>query len=99
MSTGNDLCRSDGQLLGTVYSLPPLRLKRFPLLAAASIVVVRGTLVNVGFYQHAISALSLRAPQSVLSCLFDPRCALSSLYFGIFGIVIALMKDVPDVRG
>jgi len=62
-------------------------------------VVVRGTLINVGFYQHAISALSSRAPQSILSCLFDPRCALSSLYFGLFGIVIALMKDVPDVRG
>lgn len=86
-------------LLGTAYSLPPIRLKRFPLLAATSIVVVRGTLINVGFYQHAISTLSSRAPQTILSCLFDPRCALSSLYFGLFGIVIALMKDVPDVRG
>ena len=29
----------------------------------------------------------------------DPRCLLSSLYFAIFGVVIALMKDVPDVKG
>jgi len=26
-------------------------------------------------------------------------CQLSSLYFGIFGIIIALMKDVPDLKG
>ena len=27
------------------------------------------------------------------------KCMLSSLYFAVFGVVIALMKDVPDVKG
>jgi len=35
-----------------------------------------------------------------LHCLLnDWKCAFSSLFFGVFGIVIALMKDVPDAHG
>ena len=37
-------------ILGTMYSMPPFRLKRFPLFAAMSIIVVRGSLVNLGFF-------------------------------------------------
>jgi homogentisate phytyltransferase / homogentisate geranylgeranyltransferase len=99
-------------LLGTLYSLPPVRFKRFPVMAALCIVAVRGTIINAGFYAHAqqavpalIQAASTTAPVasqfSLVSYLLqhDPRCYYSSLYFGVFGIVIALMKDVPDVIG
>ena len=90
-------------ILGTMYSLPPFRLKRFPLLAAFCIVAVRGTIINAGFFAHAKAAAygaQGTAAASVMNCLLtDPRCMLSSLFFGIFGIVIALMKDVPDVAG
>ena len=87
-------------ILGTMYSLPPFRLKRFPLLAAFCIVAVRGTIVNAGFYAHAMAA-ALQNPSATVysSIMTDPKCILSSLFFGIFGIVIALMKDVPDVKG
>lgn len=89
-------------ILGTMYSLPPFRLKRFPLLAAFCIVAVRGTIINAGFFAHAKAAAfgAQGTAASVMNCLLhDPRCMLSSLFFGIFGIVIALMKDVPDVAG
>jgi len=87
-------------LLGTMYSLPPFRLKRFPLLAAFCIVAVRGTIINAGFFAHAQSAAFGVSSATALSCLLgDAKCGLSSLFFGVFGIVIALMKDVPDVRG
>ena len=87
-------------ILGTVYSLPPFRLKRFPLLAAFCIVAVRGAVINAGFFAHARVAAFGDTTASVLSCLLtDPKCMLSSLYFAVFGIVIALMKDVPDVKG
>ena len=33
-------------ILGTSYSLPPLRLKRFPVLAALCIIAVRGSVVS-----------------------------------------------------
>ena len=89
-------------LLGTMYSLPPFRMKKHPLLAAFCIVAVRGTIINAGFYSHAVSTAFGSVPQiaGVLSCLMnDYKCALSSVFFGVFGIVIALMKDVPDAHG
>jgi homogentisate phytyltransferase/homogentisate geranylgeranyltransferase len=87
-------------ILGTLYSLEPFRLKRFPFLAAFCIVSVRGAVINAGFFAHARAAAFGATGTTVLECLTtDPRCILSSLYFAVFGIVIALMKDVPDVKG
>ena len=86
--------------LGTIYSVEPLRFKRFPLLAAFCIVAVRGTIINAGFFAHAKAAAFGQPSCTVLSCLLnDPKCFLSSLFFAVFGVVIALMKDVPDVLG
>eukprot|EP00802_Teleaulax_amphioxeia_P008868 Tamp_08879.p1 GENE.Tamp_08879~~Tamp_08879.p1 ORF type:complete len:530 (-),score=73.40 Tamp_08879:672-2027(-) len=78
-------------LLGTAYSAPPTRLKRFPLFAALCIIVVRGTLVNLGFYAHAAQALG--------GAMLPARAWIASFFFGLFGCVIALVKDVPDVGG
>jgi homogentisate phytyltransferase/homogentisate geranylgeranyltransferase len=87
-------------ILGTLYSLPPFRLKRFPLMAAFCIVAVRGTIINAGFYAHAQAAAFGNAAATSLKCILnDKRCMLSSAFFCIFGIVIALMKDVPDAVG
>jgi homogentisate phytyltransferase/homogentisate geranylgeranyltransferase len=92
-------------ILGTMYSLPPFRMKRHPLLAAFCIVAVRGTIINAGFYSHALTAAfsaegATAASTGVMQCLLhDYKCWSSSLFFGIFGIVIALMKDVPDAVG
>lgn len=94
-------------ILGTMYSLPPFRMKRHPLLAAFCIVAVRGTIINAGFYSHALTAAFGAAESAanmvntgVMQCiLHDWKCWSSSLFFGIFGIVIALMKDVPDAVG
>jgi homogentisate phytyltransferase/homogentisate geranylgeranyltransferase len=35
-------------VLGSIYSLPPFRLKRFPIFAALCILAVRGSIVNAG---------------------------------------------------
>eukprot|EP00557_Chaetoceros_sp_GSL56_P014381 CAMPEP_0176479088 /NCGR_PEP_ID=MMETSP0200_2-20121128/1550_1 /TAXON_ID=947934 /ORGANISM="Chaetoceros sp., Strain GSL56" /LENGTH=417 /DNA_ID=CAMNT_0017875103 /DNA_START=349 /DNA_END=1599 /DNA_ORIENTATION=+ len=86
-------------ILGTMYSLPPFRLKRFPLLAAFCIVAVRGAVINAGFFAHAMTA-AYGIETTVLDCLrSNLRCLSSSLFFAVFGIVIALMKDVPDAIG
>jgi homogentisate phytyltransferase/homogentisate geranylgeranyltransferase len=86
-------------VLGTVYSLPPFRLKRFPVLAAFCIVAVRGGVINAGFFAHAKVAAFGGSGSILHYLLTDPRCYLSSLYFAVFGVVIALIKDVPDVKG
>jgi homogentisate phytyltransferase/homogentisate geranylgeranyltransferase len=75
-------------ILGTMYSLPPFRLKRFPLLAAFCIVAVRGAVINAGFFAHAMTA-AYGVETTVLDCLrSNVRCFLSSLFFAVFGIVI-----------
>ena len=71
--------------LGTLYSMNPFRWKRFPLLAAASIVLVRGVIVNIGFASHAAGALAV--PTGPV------------LFFSAFALAIAILKDVPDMKG
>ena len=79
-------------VIGTGYSLPPVRLKRFPLLAAASIVTARAIVANLGVYLAYSAALTGRAqlPGYVL---------LLVAFMAGFAAVIALMKDIPDVDG
>lgn len=79
-------------VLGTLYSAPPFRLKRYALLASAAILTVRGVLVNVGFFLHA-------AAQSQAPRLLPPAIRFATAFFVLFGVVIALLKDVPDIRG
>ena len=91
-------------ILGTLYSMPPFRLKRFPLLAAFCILVVRGSLVNMGFFFQAKAVLlasqNQQLPRSLWqACALYPESLLLTAFFAIFGVVIALCKDVPDIEG
>jgi len=81
--------------IGTAYSSPPLRLKRFPAAAAASISLVRACVVNVGVYLHFASSLGGRGG---LSPLPGPIVALT-LFVLPFSFAIAVLKDVPDAEG
>jgi len=81
-------------VLGTAYSMPPFRLKRSPFLAAFCIVVVRGLVVNLGFY-----LVALRAAGGPALAVLDARGWAAGIFFAVFGLTIALLKDVPDVLG
>jgi homogentisate phytyltransferase / homogentisate geranylgeranyltransferase len=81
--------------IGTAYSSPPLRLKRFPAAAAASISVVRACVVNIGVYLHFADSLGHRGE---LSPLPGPIVALT-LFVLPFSFAIAVLKDVPDEEG
>jgi homogentisate phytyltransferase / homogentisate geranylgeranyltransferase len=81
--------------IGTAYSSPPLRLKRFPALAAASISIVRACVVNVGVYLHFASSLGGRP---ALSDIPDSVVALT-LFVLPFSFAIAVLTDVPDAEG
>lgn len=83
--------------LGTMYSMPPVRLKRFALLASMAILTVRGLLVNIGFFLHAIAASPVVIPLG--GWILPPVVSFASVFFTLFGIVIALLKDVPDIKG
>ena len=93
-SQGLNVALWGSMILGTMYSLPPFRLKRFPLLAAVCIVAVRGTIINAGFFAHAKAAAFARTgvASTVMGCMSDVRCLFSCLFFAVFGIVIGTLK-------
>jgi homogentisate phytyltransferase / homogentisate geranylgeranyltransferase len=77
-----------GLLIGTAYSVPPLRLKRFPVAAAASIITVRGPVLTFGVYLHFAGGGPI--PGSVV---------MLAVTAAAFALVVAMLKDVPDRRG
>lgn len=83
---------SFGLLLGTVYSVPPLRLKRFPLPAFLIIATVRGFLLNFGVFYATRAAINL-------PFVWSPSIVFITMFVTIFATVIAITKDLPDVEG
>lgn len=78
--------------LGTAYSLPPLKFKRSHVLAAGAITLVRGLLVNLGFYLHFRHEMGLGA---VLTPVIWPL----TVFVAAFSLGIAWFKDIPDTAG
>lgn len=74
-------------VIGSAYSLPPARLKRFPLLASLCIFGVRGVIVNLGLFWHFKRAMSL-----------PPALLALTLFVVVFTFAIAIFKDIPDME-
>ena len=79
-------------LIGTAYSLPPIRLKQFPFLAAFCILTVRGIIVNIGLFLHYGNKLNAREA-------LNPYVWTLTLFILLFTVAIAIFKDVPDLEG
>lgn len=81
-----------GFAVGSAYSLPPLRLKRFALWAALSIAGVRAFAVNLLLFAHFLTAAgaSPGVPPKIV--------ALTSVVLAL-SLVIAWFKDIPDMDG
>ena len=78
--------------IGTTYSLPPIRLKRFPFWAAICIFSVRGAIVNLGLFLHFawVNQNTQVIPASVW---------VLTLFILVFTVAIAIFKDIPDIEG
>ena len=79
-------------VIGTAYSLPPIRLKRFPFWASFCILAVRGGVVNLGLFLHFNHRLGagLMVPAKIWAL---------TAFILVFSIVIAIFKDIPDLEG
>jgi homogentisate phytyltransferase / homogentisate geranylgeranyltransferase len=75
-----------GLAVGALYSLPPFRLKRFPVAASLCITGVRSLVVNLGVYWHFAGRI-------------DPPVWALCLFVLPFSFAIAVLKDVPDIEG
>lgn len=79
-------------IIGTAYSLPPVRLKRFPFWASFCIFTVRGAIVNLGLFLHYQRQLGDRTQiPAVVTAL--------TLFILIYTFAIAIFKDIPDLEG
>lgn len=76
-----------GLVLGTTYSLPPVHAKQHHVLAAASIVTVRGPVVNLLVFAHFAGAT------------FPAAIILLTVAVTGLALVIAWFKDLPDMEG
>lgn len=79
-------------LIGTAYSLPPIRLKRFPFWASVCIFTVRGVIVNLGLFLHFSQQFGSR------TTIPAPVWGLTLFILG-FTFAIAIFKDIPDLEG
>lgn len=79
-------------VIGTLYSLPPVRLKRFTFWAAACIFTVRGVVVNVFMYLHFQTRLGG-------GTAIPPAIWLLTGFVFALSLVIAWFKDMPDIAG
>ena len=80
--------------IGIIYSVPPLRLKRFAVPAALCIVLARAILGTIGGVYTYTAAMGKAVDDYMQFHLV--------VFTGIliaFTMVIALMKDVPDIEG
>jgi homogentisate phytyltransferase/homogentisate geranylgeranyltransferase len=78
--------------IGAAYSVPPLRLKRWPVAASLCIAGVRSAVVNLGVAAHFAASFGgdPRVPDAVWAlCVFVLA----------FSFAIAVLKDVPDMEG
>lgn len=80
--------------IGTAYSLPPIRLKRFPFWAALCIFSVRGAIVNLGLFFHFSSVL-----QAEKNIIPTPSVWTLTVFIVVFTFAIAIFKDIPDMEG
>ncbi|MGD1895525.1 MAG: homogentisate phytyltransferase [Phormidesmis sp.] len=79
-------------IIGTAYSLPPIRLKRYPFWASMCILVVRGAIVNLGLYLYFATQLGLGRT-------VPARVWALTLFVLVFSFAIAIFKDIPDLEG
>jgi homogentisate phytyltransferase/homogentisate geranylgeranyltransferase len=81
--------------IGAAYSCPPLRLKRYPAVAALSITLVRTVIVNLGVWLHF--AATFRGDTSLAGV--SPAVWVLAALTLPFSFAIAILKDVPDIEG
>ena len=82
-------------VIGAAYSCPPVRLKRYPAVAALSITVVRTLIVNLGVWLHFAATFGGDTSLAGVPAAVWALTALTLPY----SFAIAVLKDVPDIEG
>ncbi|KAH7568441.1 hypothetical protein JRO89_XS07G0298900 [Xanthoceras sorbifolium] len=81
-----------GLLVGTIYSVPPFRWKRFAVGTMVVIGTMRGLLLHIGLNYATRAALGLPFQ-------WTAPAAFITVFATLFAVVMSLIKDLPDVEG
>lgn len=81
-----------GLFIGGIYSVPPIRTKKNPLLAGLTIATVRGFLLNFGVYYAVKDAIGA-------AFAWSPKVSFVARFMTAYATVIAVTKDLPDIEG
>ncbi|BBH07516.1 homogentisate prenyltransferase, partial [Prunus dulcis] len=87
-----------GIFLGTIYSVPPFRMKRFPVAAFLIIATVSLFLLYGVSFLILVYIMPLELPLGFNLSGAHP-CAFITTFVTLFALVIAITKDLPDVEG
>ena len=79
--------------IGSLYSIPPIRLKKYHFWAATAIAIVRGPMVNLGIYIHFFITTH------GLPITLNSEILLLTFIITAFSVGIAWFKDIPDYEG
>jgi len=82
-------------IIGILYSVPPIQLKKHHLPAALCITLVRGLLVNIGMFVHFRYSIFHVEITTTLPSFIWPL----TNFMMAFSIAIAWFKDLPDTDG
>ena len=80
-------------IIGSLYSIPPIRLKKYHFWAATAIAIVRGPLVNLGIFIHFFITTH------GLPITLNSEILLLTFIITAFSVGIAWFKDIPDYEG
>ncbi len=80
-------------IIGSLYSIPPIRLKKYHFWAATAIAIVRGPMVNLGIYFH------FYITTHGLPITLNSEIILLTFIITAFSVGIAWFKDIPDYEG
>ncbi|XP_062113904.1 homogentisate solanesyltransferase, chloroplastic-like [Humulus lupulus] len=78
---------------GTIYSVPPLRLKRFSISTALVLSSIRGVLINIGVYY------ATRKTTLGLTFMWSPALVFITTFITLLFMVVAITKDITDIEG
>ena len=81
-----------GLFLGTIYSVPPFRLKQSAVAAFMIIATVRGFLLNFGVHHATTAAIGL-------PFAWSPPILFITCFVTVFAVAISITKDLADIDG
>lgn len=89
-------------IIGTLYSVPAYRFKQSKILAAGSIILARGVLVNLAEYSifhRGVHPQETNMRSLSIIHMYSIDIAMCMCHASLFTTAVSIAKDLPDMEG